>query len=170
MIVSVNEALRRVGEPFPFAWEGKLEQQTYSGDPVRFVGTGKLIGTYVYDGKTFRVDAEAEASYETTCARCNKPMVQKLSFSLTEHFVRSVYKTPDDELYPYEGEKLDLQEAFFDNLFLEMPMTTVCSETCKGLCPICGADLNRGQCDCQKSKIDARFSALESLLNDHKEV
>ena len=84
--------------------------------------------------------------------------------------LRSVYKTEDDELYPYEGEKLDLSEAFFDNLFLEMPMTAVCSESCRGLCPVCGADLNRGQCDCQKNKIDARFSALESLLNDHKEV
>ena len=170
MIVSVNEALRRVGETFPFAWEGTLKPETYAGDPVRFVGPATLSGTYVYDGKTFRVDAEAEASYETTCARCNRPMVQKLSFSFTEHFVRSVYKTPDDELYPYEGEKLDLSEAFFDNLFLEMPMTSVCSESCKGLCPICGANLNLGQCDCQNNKIDARFSALESLLNDHKEV
>ena len=170
MIVSVNEALRRVGEPFPFAWEGELTPQTFGGDPVRFVGTAKLSGTYVYDGKTFRVDAEAEASYETTCARCGKAMVETLSFAFTEHFVRSIYKTPDDELYPYEGEKLDLQEAFFDNLFLEMPMTTVCSESCKGLCPVCGADLNRGQCSCQTQKIDARLSALESLLNDHKEV
>ena len=170
MVVSVNEALRRVGEPFPFAWEGELEPQTFNGDPVRFVGTAKLSGTYVYDGKTFRVDAEVEASYETTCARCGKAMIQKLSFPFTEHFVRSVYKTPDDELYPYEGEKLDLTDAFLDNLFLEMPMTTVCSDSCKGLCPVCGADLNQGQCSCQNSKIDARFSALGSLLNDYKEV
>ena len=170
MIVSVNEALRRVGEPFPFAWEGELPSETFGGSPVRFAGPGKISGVCVYDGKTFRVDADAEASYETTCARCGCPMVQKLSFSFTEHFVRSIYKTPDDDLYPYEGEQLDLSEAFFDNLFLEMPMTTVCSESCKGLCPICGADLNRGQCGCQKQKIDARFSALESLLNDHKEV
>ena len=170
MVVSVNEALRRVGEPFPFAWEGELTPQTFAGDPVQFVGPGKLSGTYVYDGKTFRVDAEAEASYRTTCARCGKPMVEKLAFSFTEHFVRSICKTPDDELYPYEGERLDLTEAFFDNLFLEMPMTTVCSESCKGLCPVCGADLNLGQCGCLNSKIDARLSALESLLNDHKEV
>ena len=170
MVVSVNEALRRVGEAFPFSWEGELSPQTFAGDSVAFVGNGKLSGTYVYDGKTFRVDADAEVSYRTTCARCNKPMIETLAFSFTEHFVRSVFKTEDDELYPYEGEKLDLSDAFFDNLFLEMPMTSVCSESCKGLCPVCGADLNLGQCDCQKNKIDARFSALESLLNDHKEV
>ena len=60
MIVSVNEALRRVGEPFPFAWEGELAPETFAGDPVKFVGPAKLSGTYVYDGKTFRVDADAE--------------------------------------------------------------------------------------------------------------
>ena len=108
MTVSVNEALRRVGEPFPFAWEGELKPETFAGDPVKFAGKAKLSGTYVYDGKTFRVDADAEASYETTCARCGEPMTETLRFSFTEHFVRSVYKTPDDELYPYEGEKLDL--------------------------------------------------------------
>ena len=170
MVVSVNEALRRVGEPFPFSWEGELEPQTFAGQTVTFVGTGRLSGTYVYDGKTFRVDADAEASYETTCARCGCPMVETVTFSFTEHFVRSVFKTEDDELYPYEGERLDLTDAFFDNLFLEMPMTSVCSETCKGLCPICGANLNRGQCSCQTHKIDARLVALEALLNDHKEV
>ncbi len=170
MVVSVNEALRRVGEPFPFFWEGILKPQTYAGETISFCGTAKLSGTYVYDGKTFRVDADAEASYETTCARCGRPMVETLAFSFSERFVRSVFKTEDDELYPYEGEKLDLTEAFFDNLFLEMPMTSVCSESCKGLCPVCGADLNLGQCGCQNSKIDARLSALESLLNDHKEV
>ena len=170
MIVSVNEALRRVGEPFTFSWEGELSPQEYAGGTVVFQGPASVSGTYVYDGKTFRVDADASASYETTCARCGERMIQKLSFSFTEHFVRSVYKTEEDELYPYEGERLDLTDAFFDNFYLEMPMTSICKPKCKGLCPVCGANLNHGQCNCQNTKIDARFAALETLLNDHKEV
>ena len=170
MIVSVNEALRRVGEPFSFAWEGPLDPQEYAGKTVVFSGNAKLQGSYVYDGKTFRVDAEASVAYETVCARCGEPMTKTLSFAISERFVRPMFKTEDDELYTYEGEKLDLEEAFFDNLYLEMPMTTVCSESCKGLCPVCGMNLNRGQCNCLNNKIDARFGALESLLNDHKEV
>ena len=170
MIVSVNEALRRVGETFSFSWEGSLKPQSYAGEAVVFSGPAALHGTYVYDGKTFRVDAEASVSYETTCARCNDPMIRKLTFSFTERFVRSVFKTDEDELYPYEGEKLDLTAAFFDNLFLEMPMTSLCSESCRGLCPVCGANLNRRQCNCRENQIDARLSALGTLLNDHKEV
>ena len=170
MIVSVNEALRRVGEPFSFAWEGALAPQPYAGGTVTFRGPARLSGVYVYDGKTFRVDAEAIVSYETTCARCGEPMVQTLPFSFSERFVRSVFKTEEDELYPYEGERLDLTDAFFDNFFLEMPITSVCSDSCKGLCPVCGTNLNRGQCSCQDFKIDARLSALGTLLNDHKEV
>ena len=164
MVVSVNEALRRVGEPFPFSWKGTLEPQKYAGGSVTFVGTVRLSGTYVYDGKTFRVDANAEASYETTCARCGRPTVQKLSFPISERFVRSVFKTEDDELYPYEGEQLDLTEAFFDNFFLEMPMTSVCSESCKGLCPVCGEDLNSGACSCGGKRIDPRLEKLKEYF------
>lgn len=170
MIVSVTEALRRVGEPFSFTFSGALEPQAYAGGTVVFCGDASLSGTYVYDGKTFRVDADASVSYETTCARCGDPMVQQVDFSFTEHFVRSVLKSEEDELYPYEGERLDLRDAFFDNFFLEMPMTGVCKPTCKGLCPVCGANRNRGQCNCRTTTIDARLSALEQLLNDHKEV
>ena len=170
MVVSVNEALRRVGETFPFTWEGPLSPQPFGSETVTFSGNATLSGTYVYDGKTFRVDARATAAYETACARCGDPMIQKLSFSFSERFVRSVFKTADDELYPYEGEKLDLSAAFFNNLFLEMPMTSVCSDSCKGLCPVCGANQNRRQCDCLNQTIDARLSALGTLLNDHKEV
>lgn len=170
MIVSVNEALRRVGEPFSFTWEGALKPQSYAGKTIVFQGPARLSGTYVYDGKTFRVDADASVSYETTCARCGDPMIQTLTFSFSERFVRSVFITDEDELYPYEGERLNLTDAFFDNFYLEMPMTSVCKASCKGLCPVCGANLNRGQCTCQTTKIDARLSALEQLLNDHKEV
>lgn len=170
MIVSVNEALRRVGEPFPFEWEGELAPEGFAGKTVTFSGKAKLSGTYFYDGKTFRVDADASLAYETVCARCGEPMVEPLTFSMTERFVRPMYQSEDEELYTYEGEKLDLRQAFFDNLFLEMPMTTVCSETCKGLCPVCGKNLNRGQCNCSSNQIDARLTALESLLNEHKEV
>ena len=170
MIISVKEAIRRVGEPFPFEWTGPIEPQEYAGKTVVFCGEATLKGVCVYDGKTFRVDAEATAAYETVCARCGEPMIQPLSFAISERFVRPMFKTEDDEFYTYEGEKLDLGEAFFDNLFLEMPMTTVCSESCRGLCPVCGMNLNRGQCNCLNNKIDARFGALEALLNDHKEV
>ena len=170
MIVSVNEALRRVGEHFLFSWQGELEPQTYAGKTVVFHGPASLSCDYVYDGKTFRVDAEASASYETACARCGEKMIETLRFSFSERFVRSVFKTEEDELYPYEGERLDLKDAFFDNLYLEMPITSICKPTCKGLCPVCGANLNHVQCNCSDQKIDARFSALETLLNDHKEV
>lgn len=170
MIISVKKAIRRVGEPFPFEWTGPIEPQEYAGKTVVFCGEATLKGVCVYDGKTFRVDAVATAAYETVCARCGEPMIQPLSFAISERFVRPMFKTEDDEFYTYEGEKLDLGEAFFDNLFLEMPMTTVCSESCRGLCPVCGMNLNRGQCNCLNNKIDARFGALEALLNDHKEV
>ena len=53
MVVSVNEALRRVGETFPFTWEGPLSPQPFGSETVTFSGNATLSGTYVYEERRF---------------------------------------------------------------------------------------------------------------------
>jgi uncharacterized protein len=48
----------------------------------------------------------------------------------------------------YEGGELDLSGLLKEQVLLGLPMKTVCSEDCKGLCPKCGMDLNEGRCNC----------------------
>ena len=48
----------------------------------------------------------------------------------------------------HDGRQLDVREEAREALMLELPITPHCSETCKGLCPRCGADLNLGPCGC----------------------
>lgn len=49
-------------------------------------------------------------------------------------------------------------------------MKVVCREDCKGLCPVCGKDLNKGDCDCDTTYRDPRFESLRALFNDDEEV
>ena len=65
----------------------------------------------------------------------------------------------------------DPSSAFFEiddlvreAIILSLPIKPLCSEDCKGLCPICGTDLNRSQCDCVKEKTDPRWDQLKGLL------
>jgi uncharacterized protein len=51
----------------------------------------------------------------------------------------------------YEGDEVDLLPAVRDTLVLALPIAPVCSPKCKGLCPICGQNLNRGSCSCSGS-------------------
>jgi uncharacterized protein len=58
-----------------------------------------------------------------------------------------------------------MQEQFY----LSLPMKPLCAEDCKGLCPVCGTNLNRGTCQCQRSWDDPRFAALKNLRANKKE-
>ena len=39
----------------------------------------------------------------------------------------------------------------------------LCSEDCKGLCPVCGTNLNKGECNCDTAVCDPRFAILRNL-------
>ena len=49
-------------------------------------------------------------------------------------------------------------------------MKTLCRDDCKGLCPVCGKDLNTGACGCDPTEIDPRFESLRALVNVEEEV
>ncbi|MDR3089601.1 MAG: DUF177 domain-containing protein [Desulfobulbaceae bacterium] len=52
------------------------------------------------------------------------------------------------DLWPLFGPMLNLAEVFCERVFLAMPEKVLCAEECRGLCPLCGADLNREPCRC----------------------
>lgn len=51
-------------------------------------------------------------------------------------------------------------------ILLSLPLKPLCSEECKGLCPICGTDLNRSRCTCARESVDPRWDQLRSLLKN----
>jgi uncharacterized protein len=60
----------------------------------------------------------------------------------------------------YRDETIDLGELVREQFYLALPMKPLCSEACKGLCPQCGTNLNRGSCECQNKWHDPRFEKL----------
>lgn len=69
----------------------------------------------------------------------------------------------DLDLYPYDGEEVDLAPLFRDQVVLAVPFAPLCDDACKGLCPVCGTDLNTTSCACDKVPVDPRWSALKNL-------
>jgi uncharacterized protein len=77
---------------------------------------------------------------------------------------------PEDEKEPlFEDYILDLTELLRQNIAVAVPIKTLCSEECKGLCPRCGKDLNQGPCGCSPDVEESAFSALASLLEEEQE-
>ncbi|MGA2267970.1 MAG: DUF177 domain-containing protein [Bryobacteraceae bacterium] len=67
------------------------------------------------------------------------------------------------ELGFYEGGGLDLEDLLREQVLLALPMQRVCSEDCKGICPVCGRNWNETTCDCRTESTDDRWGALRKL-------
>jgi uncharacterized protein len=69
----------------------------------------------------------------------------------------------DMEVSLYDGAEIQIGEIFREQILLQIPMRHVCREDCKGICPGCGADLNREECRCRTETLDNPFSVLKKL-------
>jgi uncharacterized protein len=58
---------------------------------------------------------------------------------------------------------MDLTPQMREDIILELPQRALCTLGCKGLCPYCGKDLNKGSCRCKPAEGDLRWQALENL-------
>jgi len=57
----------------------------------------------------------------------------------------------------FEGDEIDLLPEIGEQVALTVPLKPLCSETCKGLCPFCGADLNTTACGCGQEQAYSKF-------------
>jgi uncharacterized protein len=58
---------------------------------------------------------------------------------------------------------VDMAGIAREALVLTLPAQVVCSPSCRGLCPQCGLDLNRGSCECASVQVENRWSKLKDL-------
>ncbi len=170
MEVSIHEAAKRLGEVFPFSLEEELGEITYGGRQLCFEGAAKAQGTVSGDGSGFTVTGQGSVVFLSRCARCNEPVKEPFAFSFEERFVRPAMAGEDEECYFYEGDTLELRDAYLDNLLLQMPLISLCSPDCKGLCPQCGTNLNHGRCKCADTAAGSPFDILRTLSLENKEV
>ncbi len=108
---------------------------------------------------------KASLILKTFCDRCLVEFERPLSFSFEYTLVREL-QGEGDEYILVEGDFLDLGELCTSDIVLNLPLKFLCRDDCKGLCPVCGKNLNHSDCDCLNSQIDPRLSALKKLLNN----
>ncbi len=129
------------------------------------------VNVWEQDGMII-VEGNLRVDLRLTCSRC----LSHFRYPITQHF-RSVYspfyetcEQEDLELKPYDmdvsiynGEELDLDNVLYEQVFLGIPAQALCSPECKGLCSVCGANLNNGPCHCEIPASYSPFAALKKL-------
>ena len=171
MKLNVSSELKQPGKVSERELSERLPATEYLGRTVEFAAPVTLKFAYSFDGKGIGLKGVLSTAILTECARCTKPMAEPLVVNFEERFVRE--KTDEEsEDYLFWGETLDLDDMVQANIFLNLPLSSVCSADCRGLCGVCGCDLNVAQCSCVKEAGPQKgaLSELEQLLSENKEV
>ena len=71
-----------------------------------------------------------------------------------------------DELSFIDGYMLDVDKLIIDEIVVALPTKVLCKEDCKGLCSVCGTNLNYHSCDCHKESLDPRMAAIQDIFRD----
>lgn len=105
----------------------------------------------------------AEATGE--CDRCLDPASFSIAGELQEYYLFDEPEDPrEDEDFEVIGENrsIDLAGPVTDAVVMDTPFVVLCQPDCKGLCPVCGCNLNRETCDCAQKAADERASSSDN--------
>lgn len=119
---------------------------------------GKIQGAVILPCNRCAEDAKVELNnrfdeFETIPAEEGSP--QARDGDLVEHEALIVFEK--------HSPMLDLAAVCWEQFMLALPVSPLCREECKGLCPKCGLNLNLGSCSCQDDAADPRLAALRGL-------
>ena len=84
------------------------------------------------------VEAKIHGALRLSCARCLKVFQQDLDTSALFNY----QVAPTDVV--------DITDDVRQEVFLAYPLIPICQPDCRGLCAVCGQDLNAGRCPHQQ--------------------
>jgi uncharacterized protein len=122
-------------------------------------------GDFKNNSGRLELSLEISMTIETACTRCLEPIDIKLSFPIQENFSQEHPIIDDEDANFINYEHFDIDRYVQQSIFLNLPQKFLCSDECKGLCPICGGNLNKSSCKCETQPIDERFARLQTLID-----
>ncbi len=137
---------------------------------LAFVGQVENAGQGV-----FHVDGHYQTELLLQCGRCTESYTLPVSGDYSGQYVaeqddQASKADEETELLGFSGDQINLAPALFAEIYLELPMQPLCKPDCRGLCPVCGVNLNTSSCSCSEDTIDPRWEKLKYLVESKKGV
>ncbi len=178
MRLDLTEIAQHVGKQMTY--EVDEPASSITDVEVRSPIRGTLLFTNT--GDLLLVRGALYASVELECSRCLRLFEMPLTCEVEEQVeLRAIaarpFEHPQVTMVPEEGDTLflegnilDLTELIRQMLLVSLPIKPLHDLECKGLCPTCGADLNEGECACERQVGHPAFAALAKLLAQMEEA
>ncbi|MBQ7943151.1 MAG: DUF177 domain-containing protein [Lachnospiraceae bacterium] len=108
-----------------------------------------------------------------SCDRCLQDVDYTFDLSFSVDVVSpelTEYSEDEVDTEFMEGYHLNVDALIDNEILLNWPMKILCKDSCKGICKVCGKNLNDGECGCDDFVPDPRMAAIKDIFNANKEV
>ncbi len=175
MLINLSDVLseqhRAVEETVPF--ELDVIRLKIGGFPVIGSDPVHVVVTHIKD-KELQIQAETKVKVIIPCDRCLEEVEHEFLLDVEKYVDLNVsdadLREGLDESNFIDGYHLDVDKLLFNEISIGWPTKVLCSESCEGICSVCGQNLNRGTCDCEDTGVDPRMSVVRDLFKNFKEV
>lgn len=160
------------GQSAKFAHTYSADELVLDDEHARLVEPPQVTGRINRSGHEVRLRGKITTRAEVDCDRCLRQLTLPVEAGFDVTYVpASDYRDQgtaelqeeDLGLSIYEDEAIDIDELVREQVLLNIPARSLCTEDCKGLCPICGANRNEMPCECESQKTDPRWGALKDI-------
>lgn len=141
----------------------------------RFTAPVRAELTVAREYDHIRVAGRVKTAVCLECSRCLGEFEQRLDSAFTIFYTKAAGVAQDEEVelaeedlisVPYAGDELDFAPELEEQVLMELPLKPLCTDECKGLCPVCGANLNAVECGCDRTPTNFKLSALKNFKSD----
>jgi len=130
-------------------------------------------------GREVLLKGRISTQIEMICSRCLEPLNHEVRSNVSSRYVPRQetdsldsdveLHASDIEVEYYTGDRIDLTQTVYDQMMLSLPLVRLCREDCRGICPQCGINRNKKNCQCSdKDSVDPRLAVLKTLKDKLK--
>ncbi|HHV95736.1 MAG TPA: DUF177 domain-containing protein [Clostridiaceae bacterium] len=165
MNINIEDLLKNEGSSLEIDYKGSVEGLESTVDSYTFKGPISFKGSLQNNKGKLHLTGLVSLEYSSPCFRCLEDVHGSAEIPVKEDILHVDKVTDKDDVFTYEGDYLNLDKILLDYIILNLPMKQLCKEDCKGLCPVCGTNLNEATCNCEEEKeINPKFDILRKFF------
>ena len=167
MLINLSDIIKDDGGKLELKESFQMPTTEFLGEEFTFSEPCMLTGVILNNTKSLELKGEVTGKMGVHCARCGKPLTVSLKYPVEEILVREDANFSEDEdVIVYSGSEVELMDAIVNGFLLNVSAKFLCDEDCRGLCPVCGKNLNEGECGCNREYIDPRLEKLAEIMKN----
>ncbi|MFI3227030.1 MAG: DUF177 domain-containing protein [Clostridia bacterium] len=164
MVIDFKKIRNAAEEKVDFDYNVDLSDVEHLLEKV-FTEPVQIKGSITNHLGVIKLYAECHTTLSCSCGRCLQ-QIHPTHEVIIDNVLSTMPNEEDgDDTFVVLTDRLELDDIIIPAIILELEMSYLCDEDCKGLCPKCGTDLNAGKCSCDTRMIDPRLAALQQLLD-----